>query len=329
MYLIRLIKSVLFLMSLSLLTSCGDSGDQLSKGHRDAIKVQCEGSSNSKACSLEVRQNFIEDGNEFVILEDGELNKDEIKLIKKECIITKKFGLETYNNCLHDYKIAALNNELFKNKFKPKPKNNIETLEAFTVRIDIIEVISENDFKPLGGGSGVILNDDLIATNCHVTNSATNNKNAVIFIKNINKENYDTATSYKEAPEHDVCIVKKDGRSEFGLKMNAVKKFIKFEKLSRGDFVRTLGTPANLEGHTARGEIQYLGTAGVSGENKYGDYTIADDTKIINHSATIAPGSSGGPLFDKNGYLVGLNTFGSPAWNFSISADHIKDLLNE
>ena len=59
----------------------------------------------------------------------------------------------------------------------------------------------------------------------------------------------------------------------------------------------------------------------------YGEYEIAEDTKIINHSAAIAGGSSGGPLFDKNGYLIGINTFGDEKFNFSISCDHIQDLL--
>ena len=45
------------------------------------------------------------------------------------------------------------------------------------------------------------------------------------------------------------------------------------------------------------------------------------DTKIIEHSAQIEAGSSGGPLFDKNGYLIGLNTFGNDTLNFSISSD--------
>ena len=58
------------ILPLLLLISCGDSGSQLSKGHRDAIKIQCEDSSDPKACGLEVRQNFLEDGNEFIILDD-------------------------------------------------------------------------------------------------------------------------------------------------------------------------------------------------------------------------------------------------------------------
>ena len=71
-----------------------------------------------------------------------------------------------------------------------------------------------------------------------------NNDNAVIFVKNVNKENYDLAELIKEAPEHDVCIIKKSNMSEFALNMNAVKKFVKFKDLSRGDFV--IGEPVNI-----------------------------------------------------------------------------------
>ena len=320
---------LMLIFGLFLLNSCGDSGSQISKGHRDAIKIQCQDSSDSKACGLEVRQNFLEDGNEYIILDDGELNDDQIRKIKMECIRSKKFGLETYNNCLSEYKTAALDGKLFEKKFAAKPKSNIEALESHTVRIVIFEQKSEEEFNPLGGGSGVILNRNLIATNCHVTNVAKKNNKSVIFVKNVNKENYDLAELIKEAPEHDVCIIKKSNMSEFALNMNAVKKLVKFNQLSRGDFVRSLGTPEGLEGHSAKGEINYLGEAEKSGWTVYGGYEIDGSTKIINHSADIAPGSSGGPLFDKNGYLIGLNTFGDEKLNFAVSADHIKELLDK
>ena len=50
------------------LISCGDNDggvNKLTKGHRDAIKIQCEDSSNKEACNSEVRANFISDGNEY------------------------------------------------------------------------------------------------------------------------------------------------------------------------------------------------------------------------------------------------------------------------
>ena len=66
---------------------------------------------------------------------------------------------------------------------------------------------------------------------------------------------------------------------------------------------------------------------GYGGEEDF--YEISPSTKIISHSAQIAPGSSGGPLFDKNGYLIGLNTFMDSSFNYSVSADHIKELLKK
>ena len=107
--------------------------------------------------------------------------------------------------------------------------------------------------------------------------------------------------------------------------MNAVEKFIKFDSLARGDFVRAIGTPTGMEGHSSQGEIQYLGSAAETAVGLGYD----EDTKVINHSADIDSGSSGGPLFDKNGHLVGLNTFGDEKFNFAISADHIKELLKK
>ena len=321
-------KYLLTFVLFAFLNACGnvDIG-KVSKGHRDAIKYECKDSSDIRGCSLELEVNFINDGNEFVTFED--LSDEQIKEVKIQCIRSKKFGLEPYNECLDDRRTAALEGNLFKDKFDHTPNNNIEVLEASTVRIGIVVFKSEDDWESLGGGSGVILDNDLIATNCHVTNAAAENPKAVIMVKNINKDNYDSALIYKRAPEHDICIIKKDNMSEFSLKMRSIKKFKKFEKLSKGDFVRTLGTPEGMEGHTAKGSIQYLGTAGKSGNTEYGDYVIADDTKIIEHSATIAGGSSGGPLFDKNGHLVGLNTFGDETFNFSISSDHIRELLRK
>ena len=59
---------------------------------------------------------------------------------------------------------------------------------------------------------------------------------------------------------------------------------------------------------------------------------VDENTKIIVHGAKIAQGSSGGPLFDKDGRLIGLNTLAAPgtaAENITVSADHIKELLGK
>jgi len=334
---LKYLKTILLLSVLISLFACGDRDDgQVSKGHRDAMKEQCKDASDTKACGLELRKKFLSDGNEFVNLSD--LSKSEIKKIKLECMRTKTFGLVSYNDCLADYKQAALDGELWeKTEIVKKPTNHIDKLQQKTVRVDI--VVQKKDSKDLmlvGGGSGVIIKDNLVVTNCHVTNAFKKRKEEkkVIFIKAIDIDKYARAKIYKEKQENDICIIKKEKDAEFGFPMVPVKKLVKFSKLNKGDFVRTFGSPVAsegssfFEGHTADGSINYLGTS------KEANYSWLDelspDTKLIIHSATMNFGSSGGPLFDKNGNLIGINSSGTPdgKFNVSVSADHIKELLD-
>ena len=336
------------ILPLLLLISCGDSGSQLSKGHRDAIKIQCEGSSDPKACGLEVRKNFIEEGNEFVILDDGEINKDQIKEIKFKCLRTRKFGLESYNDCLEKYKIAAIDGTLFKDKDKiiPKiPKSNIAKLEESVVYIEMVLTnFTKKDEFFLGSGSGVIISNKEIATNCHVAlaepskdnlktvkekknwNMSSDDLDILLWIKTINGEDWANAIVSKKAEGKDICILKHNPKDLFKVSMKPINKFVKFKKLKKGSFVRAMGSPGGLIGHTSTGDIQWLGDA-----TKLRVKGFDDDTKFIVHGAKIHLGSSGGPLFDKDGYIIGLNTLISDtaAENIAVSSDHIEELLNK
>ena len=120
------------------LTACGSSDNgKVSKGHRDAIHIQCEDDPDKKLCGAEVRNAFIEGGNDYVELDD--LNKDQKRRVKMECVRSKKYGLESYNNCLMENKEAALDGTITQRKIAKKPKNNIEDLEKSVVFILISE----------------------------------------------------------------------------------------------------------------------------------------------------------------------------------------------
>ena len=336
---------LILILPIFLLISCGDSGSQLSKGHRDAIKIQCEDSSDPKACGLEVRKNFIEEGNEFIILDDGEINKDQIKKIKFECLRTKKFGLESYNDCLEQYKIAAIDGTLFEDKIIPKtPKTNIAKLEESVVYIEMVLTnFTKKEEYTFGSGSGVIISNKEIATNCHVAlaepskdnlktikeklnwNMSSDDLDILLWIKLLNGEDWANATVSKKAEGKDVCILKHNPKDLFKVSMKPIDKFVKFKKLKKGSFVRAMGSPGGLIGHTSTGDIQWLGDA-----TELGARGFDEDTKFIVHGAKIHLGSSGGPLFNKDGYIIGLNTLISDtaAENIAVSSDHIMDLLN-
>ena len=347
---IKSMKILIILISIFMLYSCGDSGGVVSKGHRDAIKIQCEDTSNPKACGAEVRKKFIEEGYDYVILDDGDLDKDQIRKIKMECVRQKKFGLVTYNNCLGEYKTAALDGKLFEKKFTTKPKSNIESLEESVVYIEMVLTNYTKEREMVfGSGSGVIVSNKLIATNCHVAlakadkdvlkyardelnwNTAQDDLQEKIWIKLLNGENWAEATLLKKNIDKDICIIKHSPKDLFKVSMKPIKKFTSFNNLKKGSFVRAMGSPGGLIGHTSTGDIQWLGTAEQMKNNFPSILKNFDkDTKFIVHGAKIHSGSSGGPLFDKNGYIIGLNTLISDtaAENIAVSADHIKELMD-
>jgi S1-C subfamily serine protease len=314
----KILSICLFL--LFALTACGsgDSG-KVSKGHRDAIHIECADDPDKKLCGAEVRKAFIEDGNEFVTFDD--LNKDQKRRVKMECVRSRKYGLETYNNCLAENKVAALDGTLTQQKIAKKPKNNIEDLEKSVVRVAITEYDADKKKeKKVGGGSGIILDKNYIATNCHVALIAEKGFERLIWVTNLSdKGKWANAVIYKKNPGKDVCVLQHQPVEKLSITMNPVRKIKKFSKLKRGDFVRTLGTPKGLMGHTAEGSINYLG------KRPFEDFD--EDTKFIVHDATIDNGSSGGPLFDKNGYLIGLNTLKAGNMYFSVSADYILEMI--
>jgi len=325
------------------LVSCGDNDgggvNKLTKGHRDSIKIQCKDSSNKEACNSEVRANFISDGNDYA--DFGDLTKDQIDSVKWNCNRSRKYGLVAYNECLEKFINKAEGGTLFDEQIAKKPKNNIEKLEQSTVYIEV--VLYNKKLKkefPIGSGSGVIISDKDIATNCHVAMMELDkkgheilkenqwNSNDVskhIWIKTINGKDWAEAKLVKENEAKDICIIKHTPKGVFKVAMKPVKKFISFEKLKKGSFVRAMGSPGGLIGHTSTGDIQWLGTS----EEMGGTTGFDKDTKFIVHGAKIHFGSSGGPLFDDDGNIIGLNTLISDtaAENIAVSADHIKDLL--
>ena len=135
----------------------------------------------------------------------------------------------------------------------------------------------------------------------------------------------------KKDTNRDICIIKHNPKDLFKVSMKPIEKFAPFKKLKKGSFVRAMGSPGGLIGHTSTGDIQWLGTAEQM-QNNFPSILkkFNKDTKFIVHGAKIHSGSSGGPLFDKNGYIIGLNTLISDtaAENIAVSADHIKDLLD-
>lgn len=106
-------------------------------------------------------------------------------------------------------------------------------------------------------------------------------------------------------PESDRCILETDGFSL--IPVGGVRHF---SDLRVGERIYTVGAPRGLERSLGEGIIAGLRNAG--------------KRQLIQTTAPISSGSSGGGLFDRAGNLIGITTFllrESQSLNFAIAAD--------
>jgi S1-C subfamily serine protease len=105
------------------------------------------------------------------------------------------------------------------------------------------------------------------------------------------------------------------------------------ENVETGDTVVALGYPLSLEedeptkkASFTSGAVQSEGVAAAPFDSspRY--------PSLIQHSATLNPGNSGGPLLNTDGDVVGLNTLGGPeetqGQNYAISSEHMESKLS-
>ena len=336
-YLNNFFIKFLFLSFLLALNNCGDSTPrEMTKGHMDAVKEQCKNEPDKKLCGKEVRIKFKKDGHKYVSLE--ELTKAERSRVIFNCKPQKEYGLVSYNDCLYNNKQLALGNDLTSQDGEPRITGNVDKIKQYTYHI-----IAFNDAEEKGGasGTGVAVARNYIATNCHVVldYKLTEQRKKpeyydTITVTNLLDENKGGEVAlFKKGYEKDldICILKTKSDLKY------VQKRIKYKRLKQRMKVIAMGNPKGIIGHTSDGKINALQTWDTDIVHPLinkNPIQLEYPWKIIHHDAAIGQGSSGGPLFDSGGNLIGINsqaeiegTTGSFA--IALSADHINDVLRD
>lgn len=168
-------------------------------------------------------------------------------------------------------------------------------------------IVKVHAFTKTGGhsvGSGVVVAENLVATNCHVLSNARG-------VNITARGDTFTPVAVKEDWRHDVCVL----RFEFLPLQPAVLG--DSENLSYEQPIFSIGFPG--------GPPKVLTTYG----NIKALYAL-DDSFIIRTSAAFMMGASGSPIFDEAGKLLGLNTFKSPGRNgyfYGVPVKWVKALL--
>jgi serine protease Do len=161
----------------------------------------------------------------------------------------------------------------------------------------------------VGEGSGFFISPDGYAvTNNHVVDHANS-----VQVTTDNGTIY-TAKVVGTDPKTDLAVIKVDGKNDL--------PYVKFSSDAPrvGDWVVAVGNPFGLGGTVTAGIVSARGRD--IGAGPYDDYVQID--------APINKGNSGGPAFDVNGNVIGVNTAiyspsgGSVGIGFDIPADTAK-----
>jgi S1-C subfamily serine protease len=155
----------------------------------------------------------------------------------------------------------------------------------------------------LGGGSAVVIAPDTLLTNCHVLARAKR------FLVRQNKASADAKLQYVDVGR-DLCQI-----TAANIGAPAVQ-LADSDKLGVGQHVFALGNPKGLELTLSDGLISAL---------------RKDDKGklvLIQTTAPLSQGSSGGGLFDENGKLIGITTLQQEGQNlnFAIPINWLREL---
>lgn len=146
----------------------------------------------------------------------------------------------------------------------------------------------QEEFRRQGLGSGFIISEDgYVVTNNHVVERATD-----ISVILENGEKYEAKVIGRD-PKTDLAVIKFEPKG----KLQAVK-YGNSENLRIGDWVIAIGNPFGLGYTVTAGIVSAKGRS--LGLGAYDDFIQTD--------ASLNPGNSGGPLFNLNGEVVGVNT---------------------
>ena len=172
-------------------------------------------------------------------------------------------------------------------------------------------------------GSGFVYNfteQNVLVTNYHVVNSAIN------ITVTFSNDNAYTATVLGSDPYAELAVLSADAPQEEYKPLEIVSS----STLKVGDPVLVIGTPYGLAGSMSTGFVSSLGRT-LTAETT-GGYVIAN---VIQTTAPLNPGNSGGPVLNYKGQVVGIATAiveDSQGVGFAIPSNtilrEIEDLVN-
>lgn len=206
---------------------------------------------------------------------------------------------------------AAFMARFLNENFKPfnmtaAPVRSTEDIAMHEQSVVMVELYDEND-ELVSQGSGFIVANQLIATNFHVITGGTY---AIAVTADGDEIELEGVVEYDEY--QDIAILKPVERIGY-----PSLPLASFSAVKKGEKAVAIGSPYGLKNTISEGIV--------SGKHVFEDET--GSSKVIQTTAEITFGSSGGPLLNMKGFVIGVNSFGYEDLNFAVSTDYVNEMV--
>ena len=183
--------------------------------------------------------------------------------------------------------------------------------------LKVVEVKSSTDNIAFGYATGFYISSNgYILTNKHVIYNETYNlKYDYVYIRVANYDKYTKAEVIDISSNYDLAILK--------VNQSNCMYFTTSQDFKAGEEIFTIGNPLNIGLSFSQGYIS-------------SPYRKINDTYVLQTSLVISEGNSGGPVFNKDGKLLGIisfrlkdNTQANSSISFAVPSIYIDEYISQ
>ena len=185
---------------------------------------------------------------------------------------------------------------------------SVQEIAKETFGSTVLLVMEDANGQPLSLGSGFFVRDGEIASNLHVVEGAASGYAKLVG----QKAKYEVEGVIAVDPERDLVVLKISGARASALNLGSS------DAVQVGETVYAVGNPQGLEGTFSQGIVSSIREVGAD--------------KLLQITAPISPGSSGGPVLNGKGQVIGVSVAtikGGQNLNFAIPSNYLKTLLGK